>query len=209
MSTIKAVNANAVKNDGGTVVAAGTLSDSPMTKVINVNELATGSEYGSKVVTNDGSGGEFTDPQGVIKAKTSGTFAYTPGKGENFLVVGAGDTNAGKINGTSSTVLTVPGGVSNAKVNQINKLLTTRKIGSYATASYNVLAVPSSGVVPGRVKGSGAGNLSSYVATSGDFPATDDAASPTRAVPGELTYHFGKIAQPYNDVYKAKDTAES
>jgi hypothetical protein len=206
MSTTKAVTANSVKNDGGTVVAAGTLSDSPMTKVINVNELATGSEYGSKVLENDGSGGEFTDPQGVIKAKTGGTFAYTPGKGENFLVMAGGDTNAGKINNTTSSVLTVPGGVSNAKVNQINKLLTTRKLG---VTSYNIFAVPSSGIVPGRTKGAGAGDVVAYVSTSGNFPAIDDAASPTRSVPGELTYHFGKIAQPYNDVYKAKDTAES
>jgi hypothetical protein len=206
MSTTKAITGNSVKNDGGTVVAAGTLSDSPMTKVINVNELATGSEYGSKVLENDGSGGEFTDPQGVIKAKTGGTFAYTPGKGENFLVMAGGDTNAGKINNTTSNVLTVPGGVSNAKVNQINKLLTTRKLG---VTTYNVFAVPSSGIVPGRTKGAGAGDVVAYVSTSGNFPATDDAASPTRSVPGELTYHFGKVAQPYNDVYKAKDAAES
>ena len=82
-------------------------------------------------------------------------------------------------------------------------------MGTYSTASYNVLAYPSSGVVPGRVKGTGAGNLVQYVETDGLSPAFDDAASPTRAVPGELTYHFGKLAGPYNDNYKAKDSFES
>lgn len=212
MSTTKAVSANAVKNDGGTVVAGGTLSDSPMTKVLNVNELATGSEYGSKVLQNDGSGGEFTDPHGVITAKSAGTggLAYYPDPyaGErNFLLRGAGDS-ASKINNDSVSLLNVPG-AQYAGVGQptVHKLLTTRKLG---VMSYNIFAVPSSGVVPGRTKGAGAGNLVSYTSTTnGSAAGTDDAASSTRAVPGELTYHFGALAQPTTDEYKAKDSAES
>lgn len=211
MSTTKAVSANAVKNDGGTVVAGGTLSDSPMTKVINVNELKTGSEYGSKVLENDGSGGEFTDPHGVIKAKSAGTggLAYYPDPyaGErNFILRAAGDS-AGKINNDADSLLNIPG-AQFAGVGQptIHKLLTTRKLG---VTTYNILAVPSSGVVPGRTKGAGAGDLVTYVATSGNFSATDDAASPSRNVPGELTYHFGALGEPTNDDYKAKDVYES
>jgi hypothetical protein len=211
MSTTKAVSANAVKNDGGTVVAGGTLSDSPMTKVLNVNELATGSEYGSKVVQNDGSGGEFTDPHGVIKAKSAGTggLAYFPdaNAGErNFIMRAAGDS-ASKVNNDSESLLNVPG-AQYAGVGQptIHKLLTTRKLG---VTTYNILAVPSSGVVPGRTKGAGAGNLVTYVATTGNVAGTDDAASPTRSVPGELTYHFGALGEPTTDEYQAKDSYES
>lgn len=208
MASTTAKGSGSTVNNGGTIVNAGNISaDSPVTKVIAVNELNTGSEYGSKVVVNTATGAEFTDPQGVIKAKSAGTFAYTPPKGENFLLRAAGDTNAGKVNGTSSTVFTIPGGVTNSS---IHKLVTTRQLGTYATASFNMLATPSSGVVPGRTKGTGAGTLVEYVqADDGSTAATDDAASPTRSVPGELTYHFGALASPTTDEYKAKDSNES
>jgi hypothetical protein len=208
MASTTAKGSGSTVNNGGTIVGAGNLSsDSPITKDIAVKDLNTGSEYGSKVVVNTATGAAFTDPQGVIKAKTDGVFAYTPPRGENFLLRAAGDINAGKINGSSSTHLTVPGGASNVS---IHKLVTTRQLGTYATASFNVLATASSGVVPGRTKGTGAGNLVEYVqVTDGTTAAIDDAASPTRAVPGELTYHFGALARPFSDDYKAKDSAES
>lgn len=208
MASTTAKGSGSTVNNGGTIVNAGNVSaDSPVTKVLAVNELNTGSEYGSVVVVNTAVGNGTSDPAGVIKAKTSGTFAYTPGKGENFLLRAAGDTNAGKVNGSSSTVLTVPGGVSNVS---IHKIVTTRQLGTYATATFDVLAKPSTAVVPGRTKGTGAGTLVEYVEVSdGTTAATDDAASPTRSVPGELTYHFGALNRPTTDEYKARDSYEA
>lgn len=211
MSTTKTITGNDVKNNGGTLVGAGSPSNSPITNVINVNELATGSEYGSKVVANDGSGGEFTDPHGVQAVKPAGTggLAYYPdvNAGERNFILKAAGASASKINNDATDILNVPG-AQYAGVGQptIHKLLTTRKLG---VTTYNVLAVPSSGVVPGRTKGAGAGDLVTYVSTTGNVAGTDDAASPTRSVPGELTYHFGRLSQPFNDDYKAKDSAES
>lgn len=207
MASTTAKGSGSTVNNGGTIVGAGNVTaDSPITKVIDVNDLNTGREYGSKVVVNTATGAEFTDPQGVIKAKTSGTFAYTPAAGTNYLLRAAGDTNAGKVNGSSSSVLTVPGGVTNKS---IHKLVTTRQLGTYATAKFNVLAVPSSGVVPGRTKGTGAGTGVNYVqADDGTTAANDDAASPTRSVPGELTYMFGSVT-PKSDAYKARNSYES
>lgn len=195
-------------NNGGTVVGAGNVpADSPITKVIDINDLNTGSEYGSKVVADTATGANFTDPHGVVKAKSSGTFAYTPAKGTNFLLRAAGDTNAGKVNNSSSTVLSIPGGVSQ---NSVNKLIKTAQLGTYATATFNVLATPSSGVVPGRTKGTNAGTSVTYVAPSGggNIAGTDDAASSTRSVPGELTYMFGSVI-PKQDNYKARNSYES
>lgn len=208
MASTTAKGSGSTVNNGGTVVNAGNVSaDSPVTKVIAVNELNTGSEYGSKMVVNTAVGNGNTDPNGVIKAVSGGTFAYTPGKGENFLIRAAGDTNAGKINGVASNMLTVPGGVSSVS---IHKLVTTRQLGTYATASYNVLARPSTSIVPGRTKGSGAGSQVEYVqADDGTTAAVDDAASPSRSVPGELTYHFGGLARPTTGDYKARDSYES
>lgn len=208
MASTTAKGSGSTVNDGGTIVNAGNVTaDSPITKVIDLNDLNTGSDYGSKVVVNTATGAEFTDPQGVVKAKSSGTFAYTPAKGTNFLLRAAGDTNAGKINGSSSTVLTIPGGATNVS---IHKIVTTRQLGTYATTVFDVLAVPSSSVVPGRTKGTGAGTVVNYVqADDGSTSATDDAATPTRSVPGELTYHFGALARPTTDEYKAKNSYES
>ncbi len=208
MASTTAKGSGSTVNNGGTIVNAGNVSaDSPVTKVLDLNDLNTGSEYGSKVVVNTATGANFTDPHGVIKAVSAGTFAYTPAKGTNFLLRAAGDTNAGKVNGSSSTVLSIPGGVTNKS---IHKLVTTRQVGTYATAEFNVLAVPSSGVVPGRTKGTGAGTVVNYVqADDGSTSATDDAASPTRSVPGELTYHFGALAAPTSSDYKAKNSYES
>jgi hypothetical protein len=211
MSTTKAKNAEAIKNDGGTVVAGGTLSDSPMTKVINVNELATGSEYGSQVVQDNASGNQFTDPHGVITAKSAGTggLAYYPNPyaGErNFILRAAGDS-ASKINNDTVSLLNVTGSEFAGVAREgVHKLLTTRKLG---VTTYNILAVPSSGVVPGRTKGAGAGDLVSYVSTTGNVAGTDDAASSTRAIPGELTYHFGALAAPTTADYKSRESAES
>lgn len=207
MSTTTAKGSGSTVNNGGTVVAGGTLgSDSPMTEVLNVNELNTGSEYGSKVKENATSGAAgYVDPAGVTKAVSGGTFAYTPAKGTNFLMRAAGD-NASKVNNSASTVLSIPGGVGTQ--GNIHKIVDTRRLGAYSDASFNVLALPSSGVVPGRTKGTGAGSDSNFVQMDGSTAATDDAASPTRSVPGELTYMFGSVV-PKQDDYKAKNSYES
>jgi hypothetical protein len=206
-STTAKSGGGSVVNDGGSVVGAGNVpAGSPVTKVIGLNQLNTGSEYGSEVLVDTATGANFTDPHGVIKAKSAGTFAYSPAQGSNFLIRAAGDTNAGKINGSSSTVLSVPGGVTNKS---IHKLVKTVQYGTYATTEFNVLALPSSGVVPGRTKGTNAGTAVNYVqADDGSSTASDDAASPTRSVPGELTYMFGAIV-PKLDDYKAKNSYES
>ena len=216
MSTTTAKGSGSTVNNGGTVLAAGTLSaDSPMTKVINLNELAVDDGYGSQVVANDGGAVPgFTDPAGVTTAKSAGTggLAYFPDAqaGErNFILKAAGDS-ASKINNDSTTLLNIPGAEYDGVGREtIHKVVSTRRIGSYASASFDVLAVPDSGVVPGRTRGAGAGDASDFVEVDdGSTSASDDAASPTRSVPGELTYHFGGLGRPTTDEYKARDAFE-
>jgi hypothetical protein len=209
MSTTAPKGSGSENRDGGTVLAGGTLgSDSPITKNLNTSQLATGTQYGSKVLAHTGTGGRYSDQAGVTTAKGAGTLAYNPSAGTNYIVLQAGD-NAGKINGTTSTVLTVPGAdYDGSPRDMIHKVVKTYKYGSYATASFNVLATAGSGMVPGRTKGSGAGSSANFVQMNGSTAATDDAATPTRAVPGELTYMFGSV-RPYNADYKAKSSYES
>lgn len=195
-------------NNGGTVVNAGNVAaGTPVTKVIGVNEInGSTAQYGSKVVVNTAVGNGTTDPHGTVKVKSAGTFAYRPAKGEGFLLRNAGD-NASKVNGSATTLLSIPGGVSNVS---IHKLTSTRAIGAYASTSYDVLARPSTSVVPGRTKGLGAGDAVNYVQVDDGVTTSnvDNAASPTRSVPGELTYMFGSKT-PKNDTYKAKNSNES
>lgn len=218
MATTTAKGSGSTVNDGGTVVAGGTpASDSPITKNLNVNELATGSDYGSKVVANNGSEAPigYKDPAGVTTANSGGTggLAYFPDAraGErNFIMKAAGDS-ASKINNDSVSILNVPGAEYDGVGREtIHKTVSTRRVGAYASASFDLLALPSSGVVPGRTKGANAGDASNFVqADDGSTAATDDAASPTRAVPGELTYHFGGLGRATTDEYKAKDSYEA
>ena len=227
MSTVQAsdgssaVTSTSTVNDGGTVVHGGApVADSPITNSRNLNQMGkvAGDVYGSKVVANDGTGAATTDPAGVQAAFSGGTggLAYTPdaSAGErNFILRGAGtngDTN--EINNTASAALRTAGSeydsVGARGVSPINGVIATRQLGAASDVAYDVLAVPSTQRVPGRTKGTGAGNASTFVNPADGTAAVSTEIFPTRAVPGELTYHFGGLGRPTTDEYKAKDSNE-
>lgn len=207
-------------NDGGAVLNGGNItSDSPFTKNISINENADGgTDYGSKV-DKKASEASSSDHNGRIEAKglDTGTFAFYPNAQEgerNFIIRNAGTADGNnEINNSAEASLATPGSdyasVGVRSVNKIHKIVDTDRYGSDASTEYNVLARPSSAMVPGRTKGTGAGADQNFVQSSGTVAASDDAASPTRGVPGELTYHFGGLAKPSTDEYKAKDAHES
>jgi hypothetical protein len=211
MATTTAQGSGSSKNNGGTITNAGNVSATgPVNNSLGLNELYDGTvKYGSQVVANDGTGGSTSDPWGVTKAYSAGTLAYYPTPSErNFLLKGAGDS-ASKVNNVTNSMLNVVGAdYAGVKRYAINKLVTTRKLGAHSDTTLNILARPSTSVVPGRTKGTGAGSAQNYVQVDGSTAASDDAATPTRSVPGELTYMFGSIT-PKNDTYKAKNSYES
>lgn len=212
MATTTAKGSGQTVNNGGTVVNAGNVeANSKITKVIGVNELNTGSEYGSKVVAKTGTSQDYA---GITTANptSAGGLAYYPKaqEGERNFILRAGGDSCGKINNVSSTLLTVVGSEFGKRtVNKVHSTVGTRRLGSYSDSEFNVLARPSSAMVPGRTKGTGAGSASNFVQMDGSTAAVDDAATPTRAVPGELTYHFGGLAQPTTGDYKARDSYEA
>lgn len=203
-------------NNGGTLLGAGNVgSDSAITVNKSLVEVADGGDdYGSKVVKKNNP--SSLDHAGVIEAKglNNGTLAFTPNAQEgerNFLVRGIGTADGnGKINNSASTVLL--NGASEVQlraVNTVHKTVKTQKVGEYADRSFDVLAKPAKTMVPGRTRGTGAGTDSNFVQMDGATAASDDAASSTRAVPGELTYHFGGLAVPATDEYKARNSYEA
>jgi hypothetical protein len=210
MASTKAISANAQKNNGGTIVQAGNVDASSRAVSLQLTSInnSANKAYGSLVVADNATGNGTSDPHGIKTAKSgTGGLAYFPNRAAgdtNFIIRGAGD-NASKINNDSSTLLTIPGGATNIS---INKRVTTRQFGTYATASYNILAVPNGNLVPGRTKGSGAGSSVAFLQADGLTAATDAAATVSRAVPGNLTFMFGAI-KASTVSYKAKNVFES
>ena len=209
-----AVTDSSTVNDGGAIVFGGNpASTSPITKNLNLNELdtmGTVNEYGSKVVSQDGTTGDFA---GVTTAKSAGTggLAYNvdPRVGDrNFIILQAGDS-AGKINNDASTVLTIPNSEYGLEGERetIKPVIDTRLFGSGVDNSFNVLARPSTDMVPGELRAT-AGNQSTFVNPADGTAAVTTEIKPTRSVPGELTYHFGGLGKPTTDEYKAKDSNE-
>jgi len=203
-------SAASVKNNAGTVVKGGTpASDSPIQSVKSEADLADdrGESFGSKVVAQADTG----DKAGVAKAVSGGTLAYRAGATEwvvrggnvsttlggvaNTQLIGGGRDYSGQINDDATTV---------AKTK-----ISDRLVGSKADEAFNIYARPSTAIVPGRTKGSNAGNLSTMVNPADGSAAVASEIAPSDAVPGELTYHFGALAVATTDEYKAKDVAES
>ena len=203
------VSAADPNNNNGRIVKAGNISDADFT-TLSLRTLADdqGESYGSKVVENDGTGAATTDRVGVsgVLDLASSTLARDQSATE-WVMMGITDALNGTNLSLSATNSLQGKGTGHWSLrDNIHSSVATRR---YGVDTFDIYAVPSTQITPNLTKGAGAGDQVEYVQTDGSTAATDDAASPTRAVPGELTYHFGDRAQPTTDEYKAKDSAES
>jgi len=129
---------NGEVRDGGTVIRGGSNAAGVMTNSLSLADIADdqGQSFGSKVVTNDGTGSEFTDRVGVEKAQSGGSIAYNADATE-WVVKG-------------SNVTTTLGGVANSTLiggaagpdpvrDNVAELETTR---DYGVLDLDVLAAP-------------------------------------------------------------------
>lgn len=200
------VHAASEKRDGGTVVRGGNIADTKF-ETLALRTLADdqGESYGSKVVLNDGTGAATTDRVGVSGVWFPGTVARDQTSTE-WVMMGITDTLNGNLSLTATNSLQGKGTGHWSMRDNIHSRVTTRR---YGTSTFDIYAVPSTQIMPGLTKGAGAGDESEFVQSDGSTAATDDAATPSRSVPGELTYYFGAQNQPTTDEYKAKDSAES
>jgi hypothetical protein len=165
--------------------------------------------YGSKIVAKTGTGGSTTNPDGIQTSKGGGTLAYFPAQADgNWIVRAAGTTAAGKINNTATTRLHIPAAEANRGNGPPQPHIEDRLLGSAADVAYDTLAVPSTERVPGRTKGTGAGNVLEFQNTEDATKAEFAEVKDSRSIPGELTYMFGGKS-PKRDDYKARDTFES
>lgn len=199
--------------DGGTIIKAGNKeATSPITNDLAINVIADNvgdRQVGSKVVTNDGTGASTTDRAGVDKAVSGGTLAFSPDptgtRSETFVI----RTVTTKLSDVANDVLQVNGTVGDGRYDNIHGTIADRLIGSKADEAFDIMARPSTQIVPGRTKGSNAGNATTMVNPADGSAAVASEIFPSLSVPGELTYHFGALGKPTTDEYKAKDSAES
>jgi len=213
MASQTAKGSGSTVNNGGTVAHGGAITG--VTKALDLNDINgaidVSGRYGSKVVAKTGSGGSTTNPDGIQTSKGSGTLAYNRAKSDdsNWIIRAAGETNAGKINNTATTKLHIPAAhVDDNHGRHPLPVVADRLLGSAADVAYDTLAVPSTERVPGRTKGTGAGNALSFQNTEDETVALLAEVQDTRAIPGELTYMFGG-KEPARSDYKSKESFES
>ena len=207
-----AVTSTSTKNDGGTLAHAGNADTTagPTTSTVTLIAMADdfGTSVGSKIIENNGAGSAITDRAGVDQVIQTRTIAYNAGATE-WIMRGGGVTTT--IAGSGYTDFATPGADYNgATKDNIHQLLTTRRLGT-GGGTFDMYAVPSGHISSNFIKGSSAGNAQNYVAPSGTggHTAVDNAAAPSRSIPGELTYHYGALGAPTTDEYKAKNVFES
>jgi hypothetical protein len=214
MATTTAQGSGSTNNNGGSLIKAGNpATDSPISRNVTLVELADdkGESFGSKVVANDGTGAATTDRAGVAKAVSGGTLAFTPDATQWVMRGGNVSTTLG---GVANTTLVggardYSGAINDDATTVAKTKISDRLVGSMSDVAFDVYAAPSTQIVPGRTKGTGAGNALAFVNPADGTAAVAAEIAPSDAVPGELTYHFGELARATTDEYKAKNVYES
>ena len=208
--------AASVKNDGGTVVKGGNVaSDSPVTNGLGLNTLADdfGASFGSKVVATDALAGDLVGVSGAIAGDVvdGQTVLGFKANATQWIMQGGNVTTT--IGGNANTVLAGAardtGDLNDFGTEAGRTKISDRLIGSKADEAFDIYARPSTDVVPGRTKGSNAGDVSTAADPTTGSDTSTGAVAPTQAVPGELTYFFGELGRATTDEYKSKKEAES
>lgn len=178
MSTQKAISGNPQRNNGGTVVKAGNItSNGPITSQRTLMNNAMEDGYGSKVIL-------------AVSPTSSGTLGTFNGKTIFANPVANGVYHGVKltsvINGSTDGAYAISAGAADAGNRRYPTPITSTRRLDETSWDY----------VTGDVtKGGNAGAVSSFGA--------DHAATPTNAIPGELTYKTGALI-PVNDDYKPR-----
>jgi len=180
------ISGSTTRNNGATILNGGNIDSS--NAVTNsdtlMDVLHKAGAYGGKVLASTGTKWK----PGVTTSKGSGALAYQPGANDpQFLI----RTVASKVNNVSNDVLLFGSDMAGRRA--INPIVKTH--------DYNITSI---NYVTGiATKHGSAGAVKNYVKMDGTTAATDDAANPTRAIPGELVYMYGALT-PKQDDYKAK-----
>tara|TARA_R100001163_G_C5068128_1_gene207939 strand:- start:526 stop:1191 length:666 start_codon:yes stop_codon:yes gene_type:complete len=181
-------------NDGGVVMNGGNIGSSRHTTKSIIDTIKGAKDYGSMVKANTGTANEI----GITTARSGGTLAYNPNgravtrssTDTGFLIRGGSPT---LISGIASTggILSIPGSDTTARrAGNLHFTERTRQKGTWATAIFDIFGgglLTSGGAAKSGITNRGTRyNHNSIDNSKADSP--DDAARPSRSVPGELVY---------------------
>jgi len=215
-------NAAAEDKDGGVILNAGTPDsnqawmNSPSTAKAPIDIVAGRKVVGSQLVLNAavhaGTGATSKHQPGTAKANSSGTFGYNPSKSvakrainfasapDSGFIIKQGVVN--KVSGTSLNPI-LSGSYKEFKgtgsIHSPNGAFRYQQLGTWATQMFDAFGggllqsdgTPKSGITNWRTESSGTNDI--------DL-AADHAATPTQAIPGELTILFNHVTFGTNNV---------
>ena len=222
MASQTAKGSGSTNNNGGVVANAGNVDGSVFTADVlaGANDIngAQGHGNGSRIIAKTGAGSgnptNATNPDGIQTSKGSGSLAYNRARGDdmNWIIRGAGETNAGKINNTATTKLHIPAAhVDDNHGRHPLPVVSTKKHGVRqieVTARPSTARHPEAGGSNWSGSPGGANVFTDTESADGTDPSTLALVSDTRAIPGELTYMFGG-KEPARSDYKSKESYES
>jgi len=194
--------------DGGVILNGGTIASSRHTSKNDSgwSDIALEGMYGSRVVANTGTANEV----GITTARSTGTLAYNPnGRGftrsstdTGFLIRGGSPTLISGIAATGG-ILSIPGSDTTArKSGNLHFSESVRQKGTWATAIFDIFGgnlLQSDGTAKAGITNRGTKYINNSIDNSkADTP--DDAARPTRSVPGEMVILFNFVSYSTNMV---------
>ena len=192
--------------DGGVIMNGGTIASSRHTSKSILDIIAGADDYGSMVKANTGTAHET----GITTARSDGTLAYNPNgraitrssSDTGFLIRGGSPTLISGIAATGG-ILSIPGSDTTArKAGNLHFTESVRQKGTWATAIFDVFGgglLQSDGSAKSGITNRGTKYINNSIDnTKADTP--DDAARPTRSVPGEMVLLFNFVSYSTNMV---------
>ena len=209
----------AAQVEGGTIAQAGNIDtvsgaikNDLAIRNMNSADDSDSQNMGSRVVANLHETLSTTDLVGVSGADGTANIAFFPAKADRtasdpqFVIRGVSSS----LRGSATDVIRTPGshyGSNNVRSQERTKI-SDRLVGDKSDEAFDTMARPSTEIVPGRTKGSNAGDSTTMVNPADGSAAVVSEIKSTRAVPGELVYMYGgKLAA--SGEYKSKETYES
>jgi|TARA_R110000765_G_scaffold169614_1_gene274630 hypothetical protein len=192
--------------DGGVIMNGGTIASSRHTSKSILDIIAGADDYGSMVKANTGTAHET----GITTARSDGSLAYNPNgraitrssSNTGFLIRGGSPT---LISGIASTggILSIPGSDTTArKAGNLHFTESVRQKGTWATAIFDLFGgglLQSDGSAKSGITNRGTKYINNSIDNAkADTP--DDAARPTRSVPGEMVLLFNFVSYSTNMV---------
>ena len=192
--------------DGGVIMNGGTISSSRHTSKSILDIIAGADDYGSMVKANTGTANEV----GITTVRSDGTLAYNPNgravtrsaTDTGFLIRGGSPTLISGVSGTGG-ILSIPGSDTTArKAGNLHFTESVRQKGTWATAIFDLFGgglLQSDGSAKSGITNRGTKYINNSIDNAkADTP--DDAARPTRAVPGEMVLLFNFVSYSTNMV---------